>query len=345
MLPTTKIDRDTVFRTGLLLVCAAGMVCLSACRRDVVAPEPGPAPVATVGTHEIHARDIVAEATWRQESGQPVPDKATLLQEMIAVQALLQRAEAVHLTGEPDVARAMQRLLIGKLKERELVPQLDAVQVSDDEVRASYEQQMVRYTRPAMVRLAVLFLAADKNMSDAKRAETTARLEEARTRIVAQPAPGGRGPAATGFGALAIDYSDDQASRYRGGDIGWMVSGAASARWPQTVLDAGFGLAKGEVSTLITTDSGMCLVMKTDAREASVTSLNQVAPALRQELVSAKRRAFQKDFIDGVVQTVAAEVNDDVLAALSLPAAAAPRIAKHDAVPGSPPFVTPATEN
>ena len=82
-------------------------------------------------------------------------------------------------------------------------------------------------------------------MSDAKKAELRARMEEGLKKASETPVEGGRGAASIGFGAVAVEYSDDQVSRYRGGDIGWLDDGNFSYRWPKEVLAAGYALEKG----------------------------------------------------------------------------------------------------
>src|SRR5262249_38241118 len=83
--------------------------------------------LATVGPRHIRAADLRAEVERRYQRQQPVPDKQTLLQEMIDREALLQRARAAGLDHDPQTARAIENLLLGQLTERDLTPRLDAV--------------------------------------------------------------------------------------------------------------------------------------------------------------------------------------------------------------------------
>jgi len=195
------------------------------------------------------------------------------------------------------------------------------IEIGDDEVRAEYEKRIDQYTRPAQIRLAALFLNAGKVVSAEKRQELIDRLSEARRKAIDNPAPGGRGPAAGGFAALAIEYSDDQASRYRGGDIGWLEEGTTSSRWPSEVLEAGYALKKGEISEIIETEDGFCLVMKSDERKAFTTPFDQVAPTLRQSLLVQKRRELNKAFTEETMRLITVELDLDALASVSLPGA------------------------
>jgi peptidyl-prolyl cis-trans isomerase C len=145
-------------------------------------------------------------------------------------------------------------------------------------------------------------------------------LEEARKLIIASPAPGGRGPAAQGFGAVAINCTDDQISRYRGGDLGWFRTPADFARWPQEVVQAGFALKAGEVSEVLQAADGFYLVMKADERPAKVTPLDAVRENLRRQLENQERESIAKAYVEEVLKSANPVVNEARLASVEYPA-------------------------
>jgi parvulin-like peptidyl-prolyl isomerase len=126
------------------------------------------------------------------------------------------------------------------------------------------------------------------------------------------------GNPAGGFGALALEASDDQASRHRGGDLGWLDAGNFEYRWPQAVLTAGYALDVGQISPVIETPQGYYVVMKTDARSGSVTPLAEVAPALRQSLLVTRRQQVQEAFRAETVRAAQAKIDSAVLATVEI---------------------------
>lgn len=277
--------------------------------------------LASVGPRQISIDDFRKEVERRQALRQPLPEREALLEEMINHEALLQRARQAGLEQDPTVQREIQVLLISRLRERDQASRLAAVKVTPEDVRAAYEQDLARYTQPAKVRLALLFLKKDRLMSEAKTKELRARMAEAREQAIAQPAPGGRGPAAQGFGALALRYSDDPASRYRGGDIGWMEPGQLNPRWPRNVLEAGLALEPGKVSEVIEIADGLYLVMKTDARPSRITPFAEVKTALQQSLLARKRRELETSFRQDAAQQIGVQIHREVLASVTMPVA------------------------
>jgi len=275
--------------------------------------------LAKVGTHEIRTADLQREAERRRKLGRGVPEKKALLQEMVQYEALIQRAKSAGLDKDPQVARELGNLLVAKLLEQEVTTQLEKVTVTDEEVRAEFEKNRAKYTEPAKVRLAVLFLEASANSSETKRTETRARLAEGLRKFKESPPTLTRHPTTQAFGSLAVQYSDDQASRHRGGDLGWMNAGEFNQRWPKPVLAAGYALEKGHVSDIIQTDTGFYAVMKTDLRAATERSLQESEAALRRQLLTAKRTQLDEKFRQDTEQMAGVTLHEKALATVELP--------------------------
>jgi hypothetical protein len=237
-----RCQRDFSQWPCFLMLLAALVLCLiPACSRQSETVTV----LARVGERAITAEDLQKEVERRRQIRRPVPAKDILLQEMVAYESMLQRALSSGLDKDPKVKRDLNNLLIAKLKEKELMPLLDAVEVSEEEIAAAYEKQIDQYQHSSKVRLALLQLKANPKTNDAAREEMRKQLEMARHKFMENPPRGGRGPASGGFGALAIEYSEDQVSRYRGGDIGWLDADRFTYHWPRTVLATGYALEKG----------------------------------------------------------------------------------------------------
>lgn len=275
--------------------------------------------LAQVGERVLRAEDWEAEtARWRS-ARRPVVGAEEVVREWVERESLLLRARAAGLEDDPAIQREVELLLVSRLLERELKPQLEAVTITAEALRAEYERDLARYTQPARVRLASVFQEVGRRAGETRRAEARARIEEARARVLAEPAPGGRGPAANGFGLVAAEYSDDQASRYRGGDLGWLEPDRFDYRWPRAVLEAGYALSVGEVSDVVDTDAGFYLVMKTDERPVVVQSFEEVEAVLRQSLLVRQRQALEAAYRQAAVQTAGASIDTGAVARLPGP--------------------------
>lgn len=287
--------------------------------------------LAQVGKEVITTDDFKAELQRRQANRQPVPDRQALLEEMIARVAMVQRAKATGLENSYDVRHVFEDVLIAKLKESELQPKLDAAAVSPAEIQAVYEKEIARFTQPAKAHLAMIYLAADTRTDTNHLAELAARIAEARRLALALPVEN------KGFGQIALNFSEDQASRYRGGDAGWFSADMLADRWPKEVVAAGLALKEnGAVSDVIQTPAGFYLVKKMDGRPPAVAPLAQVSGGLQRELVTEKRLQVEKNFQQALRAAAQVRTNSQLLGTLEYPTPAAPAVSVPPALPGSP---------
>jgi len=130
------------------------------------------------------------------------------------------------------------------------------------------------------------------------------------------PAPASR---TAFFGNLAISSSDDQASRYKGGDIGWFDQGREGYRWPTEVISAGLALATGEVSGVIETPKGYFVLAKTDSREPLVTPLEKVDATFRRQITVAKRQEAEQQYMKQLRSSVPVQIYTTALTSVTLP--------------------------
>ena len=309
-----------------LLLLATLTVITTQCEKvpSTTAAPSGSVVLASVAGEPITEADLLEEAGWRAANRQPVPPAPELLDEMIKRRALLAKARSEGFDEDPDTRRRMESILIARLRERDLERSVAGAKIREDELKEAYEARSKEIARKGMDRFAVLFLEASDKSSAERRAEVRARLEEGVAKSDASPAPGGRGPAAIGFGSIAADYSDDQIGRYRGGDIGWIEEGRSSARVPDVVLEAGRQLAKGERSSIIEAETGFYVIMKSDSRPGGMPAFDEVSPRLHQELLVEKRRAIEDRFLAAAIAEANVSIDSEALDKVTLSTSSKP---------------------
>src|SRR5579871_2830765 len=93
--------------------------------------------LARVGDRVITTADFKAEYERRQAAGLPLPDRQTLLDQMIDRETSLQQAKAAGLDNADEVRRACEDVLIAKYRDTQLNPKVAAVRVSAEEIKAA----------------------------------------------------------------------------------------------------------------------------------------------------------------------------------------------------------------
>jgi peptidyl-prolyl cis-trans isomerase C len=283
---------------GLVGLLAAGA--FSGCQKALP-----PDVLARIGQHDIRLEEFSRELDLRQR-GSPAPvDPRALLEELVQRESLAQEARKSGLEKDREVQAQVRDILIAKLKERSLSPLLEQAGVSDAEVSQRYEDSRAEYVIPEKVHLAVLFLPASAGAPDVLRQ----RLEDATARVRQVSLSGERS-----FGALAVNYSEDQATRYRGGDLGWVERKRYPSRIDPAVIEAGFALKQpGDISEIVQTARGLYLVKLVDRQAASASPLETVAPAIRAALLREKRGQIEQQFASRIRAGVPAEIHPERL--------------------------------
>ena len=150
-------------------------------------------------------------------------------------------------------------------------------QISDSEVEDFYEANKSSFETPA-TRTARVILNEDQKQVEAAKAE----LE-------------GLSPDDPDFEkkwqAAAKKYSQDQASKDRGGLLEGLVEGQGDPQLDEQV----FGATVGELVGPFKTDRGYYLVEVTEETPASTQPLEDAADAIKQQLVSARQQALQTE--------------------------------------------------
>ncbi len=226
----------------------------------------------------------------------------------------MQAAKAAGYEQAPQVVRAHQRALVSELRRRRLDPELAAVSVSEAEIETHYQSHPSEFTRPGKVRAAIILVATPARARPEKLTQLAQRATEAREAALRLPA------ATRSFGSVAVKYSDDQATRYRGGDTGWIEVGAPRTRWDPAVLQALLLLREpGEISPVLTTDSGHYLVRLIERDEAALRPLQEVSAQIRHQLLAAKKTSVERRFHEELRETVAVSVNRELLRSVKAP--------------------------
>lgn len=277
------------------------------CREEPTAPTAPVGVLATVGERVITENDLAAEATRRRKAGRPVPPKDALLEELVTAEALFQSAEEAGVGDDPEVRRSIRALLIGHLKQRELTPQLEALEVDEESILKAYEERReAKYTRPGRLQIAIVYLKGSPADDTLKaRAEAAAKL--------ARSSP-------DGFVQAAVKYSDHQASRYRGGVVGFLLPEKPPAGVPPEIATAADKLkTEGEIAGPLEHESGYYLVKLMRRVPATVVPITQVRDQLRTELLSTRRQEATREFEERLRAERGISIDRKALDAVVLP--------------------------
>lgn len=281
-------------------------------------PPAAPAVVlARVDDQEITVEEFRAEMARRggRVPGQfaTVEQRQALLDEMIQQRAALAQAVREGLDRDPEYRATVERMLTTQYLRAHLDPELEKVNVSDAEIAAFYAAHLPEFMTPARLRAAWIFLAVSAKADAAQVEKTRQRMVEIRDEAARLPA------GTRNFGEVAKKYSEDGATRYVGGELGWLyVDQAAAYRWGQELVQAAFALpAPGALSEVLRHEKGWYVLKLVEREDAQPTPIEKIAAGIRSRIVKERREAVRASFFARLLAGTTVNVDAARLAAIA----------------------------
>lgn len=261
---------------------------------------------------------LQAEVDRRARALGSRPDVQEVLQELIDQEAAHQKAVRSGFMERPETQQAIRALVVGQyLQSREQEVQITNA-VTPEVARGYYDLNRARFMRPPAVNAAAIRLEWRRHATAEKQAEALAAARAMRERAVAEASTQGN------FGKLATEHSTDQATRYRGGEMGWMTREQAKLRLPEAAVAELFRLSKaGEVSEPVVTDLGIYLLKLSGTRGEELRPFDEVRPQIEHELARQRQADREARLRELVRAGLTVRVNEEQVARI-VPAAPAP---------------------
>ena len=164
---------------------------------------------------------------------------------------------------------------------------------TESQIKDIYSANATDFINPQMIRFNHIYIDTRK-LGDAEKNVATRRAEDALRELKTTP-----------FKEVAIKYSDDTKSKYRGGDFGYLPRNDAQRQMllGKSFYEAVFALNLNQVSGIIPSNVGLHIVQITERRDAKLLGLDDpvfpgetttVKERIKQVVVAQQRqRAFQ----------------------------------------------------
>lgn len=234
--------------------------------------------VITLGEvrREAAARELVSEAELLHPAA---PDFQRVLQDLIDQRLLALEAARLGLQDDPEARRrlaAAQERILGNI----LVETVVSDAVTEEAVQRVYEEQ--RRLAPSEIELRARHIL----VATREEADEVARL-------IAE---------GTDFAQLAARVSQDPATRFEGGDLGYFTRGGILPAFAEVAFDT----AEGEVSAPFQTEYGWHVLLVTDRRRQPQPGLDERRADIVRFLTLQGIDALLSDIRDGYPVSITA---------------------------------------
>jgi peptidyl-prolyl cis-trans isomerase D len=166
-----------------------------------------------------------------------------------------------------------------------------SLQISDDQLKAQYQKNIQDYQVPNRVHVEhILLMTVGAGKTDAEVDEIKKKAQD----ILNQAKK------SANFEDLAKKYSEDPATKDKGGDLGWIGQGQTVAEFEK----AAFSLPKGSISDLVKTQYGFHILKIIDKESAHTKPFEEVRDSIRAPLLLAEADKQAGDIADKLSQAI-----------------------------------------
>lgn len=142
----------------------------------------------------------------------------------------------------------------------------DRMQISPQDIQRSYDDNQQQYSSPEQVRASHILLKTDGKDEAAVRKQAEDLLKKAR--------------AGGDFAQLATQFSEDEASKAKGGDLDYFGKGQMVPEFDKVA----FSLPPGQISDLVKTQFGFHIIKVIDKKAATTKPLAEVRTQIEDQL-------------------------------------------------------------
>lgn len=304
--------RESSIRPPLLLLAAT--VLLGCRKTEEAAP---PEWIVQVGTQKVAT--AVFQADWLKRQSQqdkPVP-AADVIGGFVTEWQAYVAAEQLGVLDDPELQSSIRRLVASKVREKLAQslakPGADApVEVGD--IEKAYHSQSQRWQRPPAWNIAWLVASVSPKAEPSRRAAVRERLEGYRREILA-----GADSKAT-FAILCSNHSDDTATRYLRGELGWLSREQLTARMGEATAEQAVLLTgTNRLSAVLESPTKIVLLLHLGHRTAQMRPLDEVAPQIRSEIGKQREADLKQALSKELNRRVSVTTNSLALSKLTAP--------------------------
>lgn len=262
---------------------------LAGCARQ---PSPEDKALVTVADKPITIKDFKNKFSRLPKHYQAIAEKnkKNLLDDMIVESLFLEDAVRKGLDEDKEIkdilAEARKKIIIAKFVKTEVD---DKVKISEDEMKAFYEEHKDEFKTPEMWRASHILVASESEAKD-----VLGELSKGKP-----------------FEEIARAKSID-ATSLRGGDVGYFRKGQVVPEFENACL----GLKVGQVSAVVHTQFGYHIIKLTDKKEEALEPYESAKPNIENMLKIKKRNELFDKLVVSLKEKYRVRVEDDAMKSL-----------------------------
>lgn len=250
--------------------------------------------LARIGDEKITSADLERVIGYyspdQQKQLQDDPQmRAALLRRIVQGKVLADIARSKGFDKREDI-REQLRFLVNDYLAMEFVRReiISKIEVSEDDKKLYYKTYRESFMTPEMVKAAHILIRLGKNASEDEKKRAREKAEDILERL----------KKGEDFADLAAEFSEDAASRDRGGDLGLFPRGTMAPDFEEVV----FSLKPGETSGIVETHLGFHIIKLEERKAPALRSYKEVEEKIESEIFKQAKKSRVEDFIEKAME-------------------------------------------
>jgi peptidyl-prolyl cis-trans isomerase C len=227
-----------------------------------------------------------------------VERKKEFLDNLVRFEVLAKEAQKRGLDKDSEVVRTMKQVMIQKLLKDEF-DKMTLKDIADADCKKYYDAHPEEFNKPEEVRTSLIMV---KDGATAKKVLNDPRV---------------KGVDNQGFRNLVAEYSIDQPTKERGGDLRYFDEKTKEV--PLELITASFKLQNiGDNSEPVKTKDGVAILKLTGRRKALNRTFDEVKEQIRNKIYRDKRQDSMEAFVKNLREKAKISIDDSKLAKVQI---------------------------
>jgi peptidyl-prolyl cis-trans isomerase C len=247
----------------------------------------GPTLLAEIGEMKITDDDLEARIRelppMYQDRFKGEKQKIAFLERIVEMQILAMAAKEEKMDNDMSVKTRIDDAVAGILAQEYVKRRFsDTKGISEEDIRKYYDEHLAEFTKPESVKVNHILIKFGTKAGEKETSEALAKAKEIKAKL----------DDGADFAKLAAEYSDDERTKKKGGDLGFISKGRMSPDFSK----AAFSLKEGEISDPVKTPLGYHIIMAGEKKEKETLPLDTVKKRIESRLKNTmKRERMEKE--------------------------------------------------
>jgi len=242
--------------------------------------------LAEIGEMKITDDDLEARIKelppMYQDRFKSEKQKIAFLERIVEMQILAMAAKEEKMDSDVSVKTRIDDAVSGILAQEYVKRRFfDMKEISEEDITKYYDEHVSEFTKPASVKVGHILIKLDPKAKEKETSEVLAKAQGIRAKL----------DAGADFAKLAAEYSDDERTKKKGGDLGFITKERMSPDFSKVA----FSLREGEISEPVKTPLGYHIIKTGEKKAEEILPLDTVKKKIDSRLRNTMKRELMKN--------------------------------------------------